>query len=187
MLDITKLRNVLAYDPATGVFTWRNNIGNVKKDAVAGCVNRKGYRYIGIDGVLYRANRLAWAYVNGSLPKGQIDHIDGDRLNNSISNLRDVSAETNQRNRKSGNKNSTSSLLGVSYHKQSGKWRAQISITTTKHLGLFDTEQDAYLAYLNAKQKYMICDQDKESQISYPDGMTDEDDKRFNRQWDVGS
>lgn len=155
MLDITKLRQLLAYDATTGVFTWRENIGNVKKGSVAGCVNRKGYRYIGIDGVLYRANRLAWAYVNGELPKGQVDHIDGNRLNDSISNLRDVSAEENQRNRKSGNKNSTSSLLGVSYHKQTGKWRAQLCITTTKHLGLFDTEQEAHNAYLEAKNHYL--------------------------------
>lgn len=155
MLDITKLRNLLEYDPIAGVFTWRNNIGNVKAGSVAGCINRKGYRYIGVDGSLYRANRLAWAYVHGALPKGQIDHIDGNRLNNSINNLRDVSAETNQRNRKSGNKNSTSSLLGVSYHRQSGKWRAQICITTTKHLGLFDTEQEAHYAYIEAKKHYL--------------------------------
>jgi hypothetical protein len=155
MLDITKLRNLLKYDPVSGVFTWRNNIGNVKAGSVAGCITRKGYRYIGVGGYLYRANRLAWAYVHGSLPKGQIDHIDGNRLNNSINNIRDVSAETNQRNRKSGNKNSTSSLLGVSYHKQTRKWRAQLSITTTKHLGLFDSEQEAHSAYIEAKEHHL--------------------------------
>jgi hypothetical protein len=159
MLDITKLRNLLVYDPVTGVFTWRNNIGNVKAGSVAGCLNRKGYRYIGVGGSLYRANRLAWAYVHGALPQGQVDHIDGNRANDSITNLRDVSAETNQRNRKRGNKNSTSCLLGVSYHRQTKKWRAQLCITTTKHLGLFDTEQEAHYAYLEAKQHYLSTEE----------------------------
>lgn len=153
MIDVNELRQMLSYDPETGVFIWARNIGNVKAGAIAGCVNRKGYRYISAFKKLYRANRLAWIYVYGKEPVGQIDHIDGDRLNNRIANLRDVDGFTNQRNRKRGNKNSTSKLLGVSFHAGTGKWRAQITERKTIHLGLFDTEEQAHAAYLEAKRR----------------------------------
>ena len=153
MIDINELRMRLKYNPDNGEFVWARNIGNVKAGAVAGCVNQKGYRYISVFGRLYRANRLAWIYVHGSEPVGQIDHKDGNRLNNKISNLRDVDGFTNQQNRRLGNKNSTSKLLGVSFHKGTGKWRAQITERKTIHIGLFNTELEAHNAYLQAKKK----------------------------------
>lgn len=152
MITIDYLRAAIDYNQSTGAFVWRVSTSNVKAGTVAGCVNAKGYQYIGIGGKLYRANRLAWFYVHGTWPNGQIDHINGNRLDNRIENLRDVDGYTNQRNRHNGNKGSSSKLCGVSFHKGTGKWRAQLSINkTTKHLGLFDSEVAAHNAYKTAK------------------------------------
>lgn len=151
MLDINYLKEWLSYDPETGVFTWLKYRRNIKKGDVAGCINQKGYLYIGLQGKLYRANRLAWFYVHGVMPTGQIDHIDGDRINNRIANLRDVDGFTNQQNRKNGNKNASSKYLGVSFHKQSKKWIAQIWFRQHKYIGLYDTEEEAHQAYLAEK------------------------------------
>ena len=151
MIDINHLKEWLSYDPATGVFTWRKYRRNIKLGDVAGCINQKGYLYIGFQGKLYRANRLAWFYVHGVMPKGQVDHIDGDKLNNRISNLRDVDGFVNQQNRKGGNKNASSKYLGVSFHKQSKKWLAQIWFRKHKYIGLYDTEEEAHQAYLAEK------------------------------------
>jgi HNH endonuclease/AP2 domain len=154
-MDIDALRKALNFDMATGTFTWLTSGRNHKIGDVAGCVNAKGYRYIGFRGVLYRANRLAWVFLHGEWPKGQIDHINGDRDDNRASNLRDVTGAGNQQNRRQGNKNSKSSLLGVSWHTQNKKWRALITVDRkTLYLGCFETEHAAHLAYLAAKAVY---------------------------------
>jgi hypothetical protein len=150
-MDHASLISALDYSELTGAFTWR------KTGKAAGCVNRKGYKYIGFGGSLYRANRLAWFYVNGAWPSGQVDHIDGNRLNDAYSNLRDVTAEGNQRNRRRGNRGSSSPLLGVSWNAYTKKWRSQISVgKQTVHLGLFKTELEAHEAYLSAKQVHHL-------------------------------
>ena len=157
-MDITKLRSLLNYDPITGVFTWAKARRNIEIGDIAGCVNAKGYRYIGVNNALYRANRLAWFYIHGVWPTQQIDHINGDRLDDRIENLRDVTQTRNQRNRKHGNINSSSKLIGVSWNKSSAKWRAQISVgKKTIHIGLYKTEQEAHAAYLAAKTTHHLC------------------------------
>ena len=154
MISHEYLKAAIQYVASTGEFSWRIDTNKVKAGSIAGCVNAKGYQYIGIAGRLYRSNRLAWFYHYGIWPKGQIDHINGNRLDNRIKYLRDVDGATNQRNRKLGNKGSTSKLLGVSFHHPTGKWRAQISFgRKTRHLGLFQTEQEAHDAYKKERRK----------------------------------
>ncbi len=153
-MDIKTLRLALDFNPNTGIFRWAEKRANIQIGDVAGCVNAKGYMYVGLGGKLYRANRLAWLYVHGTQPTGQVDHINGDRIDNRIDNLRDVTGTINQRNRLRGNRGSSSRLLGVSWHPGTSKWRSQISINRqTRHLGLFDTETAAHAAYLDAKAK----------------------------------
>lgn len=122
--------------------------------SIAGTRTRKGYIRIHFSGKLYAAHRLAWFYVHGDWPRQQIDHINGNRADNRIANLRDVSARVNSQNRKRANANNSNGLLGVS--KRSGGRRgfaAQIRNPdgTMNYLGRFDTAEAAHVAYLTAK------------------------------------
>lgn len=87
------LKEQLDYNPDTGVFTWKvhkNGAGGDRFGQVAGCVEHDGGRVIVLNQKAYRAHRLAWFYVNGKWPEGQILSIDGDRDNTAINNLREV-------------------------------------------------------------------------------------------------
>jgi hypothetical protein len=97
-MNQSRLKELLDYDPDTGVFLWKNRASsNADKGSIAGYLNH-GYRYIGIGNKRYAAHRLAWMYVTGEFPKLQIDHIDGNKDNNSISNIRDCSQSDNAKN-----------------------------------------------------------------------------------------
>ena len=151
------LMNILRYDPQSGDFIWLENRGRSgKKGDRAGTITRDGYVRIRSSGVNMLAHRLAWLFVYGSWPKLCIDHIDGDRSNNRIANLRDVSLGVNQQNRRHAMPNNkTSGLLGVSFQSNRGLWVASIGVNgKRKHLGRFSSPQDAYLAYLTAKRQF---------------------------------
>ncbi|MFZ5565995.1 MAG: HNH endonuclease [Pseudomonadota bacterium] len=147
--QLSKIR----YDPDTGVFTWAVPAGSAGAGRVAGCVNRKGYRQIRLGGGLHSAHRLAWLITYGAWPSGDIDHINGNKDDNRLENLRDVASTINMQNQRGPHKSNNSGLLGVDYHKASHKWRAQIRLDGKKHqLGLFDTAEDAHTAYRCAKR-----------------------------------
>jgi len=113
-----------------------------------------GYISISINRNRYLAHRLAWLYENGDWPKQDIDHINGNRSDNRIENLRDVSHQVNCQNKRSIGKQNTSGFLGVNWRKDRQKWRAVISTRRKqKFLGFFDTAQEAHQAYLIAKRK----------------------------------
>jgi len=118
-------------------------------------IDGKGYRHGSLDKTYIRLHRAVWALTYGEWPEGEVDHIDGDRLNNDITNLRVVSASGNQRNQKR-RKNNTSGLVGVSWYKPYKKWRATISVGKgrSKHLGYFDSIEDAAAAWEKARQEY---------------------------------
>lgn len=153
MVEVEKLREVFSYDAETGILTWRDRVGNVAAGSVAGRITNKGYIQIGVCGKRYMAHRLAWAYVHGYWPNGDIDHIDGDRLNNRIANLRDVSRAVNSQNeRRARSSNKSCGLLGVSA--SLSKWRALIRVDGKKlYIGTFDTPKAAHEAYLSAKRE----------------------------------
>lgn len=153
-LTAERLREMLLYDPRTGTFTWKASRRGAKAGSVAGSHRGRGYYRICIDGVFYRSHRLAWLYTHGEWPKHQIDHIDGNPSNNRISNLRDVTALTNSQNlRKASINNTSSGLLGVSWHVRHKKWSAKIRIPGARlHLGYFDDKHEAHAAYVAAKR-----------------------------------
>lgn len=150
-----RLRQLLRYDPETGLFYWMKRTSNrAKVGAVAGCKCKKhGYILIGIDGVVYPAHRLAWFYMHNVWPEYQIDHANCVRDDNRATNLRECSHAENHMNVKRPAHN-TSGFKGVHYHPQSGKWRARIA-ASKRHisLGLHKTKEDAHAAYCRAAEK----------------------------------
>jgi hypothetical protein len=151
MITQEELKQLLDYDPTTGIFTRKVSKGGQKVGSVAGCLDKaKGHLQICINMIQYQAHRLAWLYMTGNWPKQQIDHINGSRSDNRIENLRDVSNRDNQSNRHT---HRNGRLVGASWNKQNKKWKANIVINRHKHfLGYFPTEQAAHEAYLTAKQ-----------------------------------
>lgn len=154
-LTAARLREVLNYDSETGVFTRRTRTSNATKVGdVAGSYTRKGYLMVGVDHGSYQAHRLAWLYVFGSWPDGELDHADGNRGNNSIGNLRRASRKENCFNQ-GKRKHNTSGFKGVSWHHGLGKWRARIAAHGGRlHLGYYDTAEDAGRAYETAATKF---------------------------------
>lgn len=158
MITQERLKELLHYNPETGVFTWKVSKGpKAKSGSDAGCdLQRKRtyYKQIGIDGVRYYAHRLAWLYVHGKLPKNDIDHEDGDGLHNWINNLRDATNRENCKNRRLSCLN-TSGVIGVNFDKRSGKWHARIgTMSGFKHLGYFTSIDAAIAARKAAEVKY---------------------------------
>ncbi len=99
MKELDRFRELLRYEPETGKFYWLMNRGrNAKSGDEAGSMNNKGYRQIKVDGRAYSAPRLAWLFVCKEWPKKEIDHINHNRDDNWIANLRDVPHRTNTRN-----------------------------------------------------------------------------------------
>lgn len=155
MLSANSLRNLLDYDASNGDFTWRKDAArNVMAGSIAGCEKSGEYRYITIRGVQYLAHRLAWLYVYGVWPERQVDHINGVKSDNRISNLRQATAAQNQHNRKS-QRNNTSGVKGVSFHKFSRKWWAGFNCDGEKiDLGYFDSKEDAAIAVREARERH---------------------------------
>lgn len=152
-LTAERLRDVLDYDSDTGVFRWKIT-GNRALSAGdrAGCIHPRGYVHIKIGHFSYAAHRLAWLYVHGTWPVRHLDHRNGVRSDNRLSNLRPCngSGENNQNTgRYSSNR---SGFPGVGWHKASGRWRARIDVQGRQHhLGTFESFEDAKQAYLAAK------------------------------------
>ena len=155
MITQERLKELLSYDPETGVFTWKVSLNwRIKIGTVAGGINDGGYRRIQIERIKYGAHRLAWLYVYGYIPVKEIDHRDGNTDNNKINNLRVAKHAENGQNRKLG-KNNTSGYLGVYWFKHQKKWCSLIVIDgKTVFLGYFNNKKDASNAYLSAKKKF---------------------------------
>ena len=154
MLTQERLKEILHYNPETGVFTNRINRGHVKAGAIAGGFDWEGYLKIKIDGRQYKSHRLAWLYIYGEMPPEHIDHVNGVCTDNRIANLRLATNAENQRNR-GAPKNSTTGVKGVSWCPRDRRYRARINVYgKRKHLGLFDTVEDGAAAYAEAAKRY---------------------------------
>jgi hypothetical protein len=157
MIGRERLWELLNYDPDTGVFTWRaktSNSSRVRVGSVAGCVNALGYRVIHIGGRLQYAHRLAWLYMTGEWPSGEMDHINCARGDNRILNLRLATRSQNICNTRRHARNA-SGLKGVHWQPRSRRWRAQITVGgRQRHLGYFDNPIDAHEAYVAAAEKH---------------------------------
>ena len=156
MLSVAELRQALEYDPATGTFRWKvqKNAygGKTQVGEIAGHTAKNGYVLIGLNGRVYRAHRLAWYFTHGQWPEQVIDHIDGNRANNALANLREVTIAQNAQNIHRAHRDSACGLLGVEKHTQCNRYGARISAGgRRRYLGLYKTAEEAHAAYLAAK------------------------------------
>ena len=155
MITQEKLKELLHYDPDTGVFTWRVKTSyRVEIGQIAGTL-RHGYIGISIKRKKYFAHRLAWLYVYGNFPDKDVDHINQVKSDNRISNLRLATRRQNCFN-KGKNKNNTSGYKGVYFDKRLSRWTAGIFIDgKRRHLGVFDDPKKASDAYQLAAKEYV--------------------------------
>lgn len=153
-LTADELRAMLAYDKDTGVFTWIARPAKaVHIGDIAGATNEFGYVTIGFKKKVYKAHRLAWLYSYGVWPDGLIDHINGRKDDNRLCNLRVVAADGNSQNIRRPNRRNKSGFLGVIWFQN--KWRASITVNKkTYRIGDYNTPEEAYQAYLEAKRKH---------------------------------
>lgn len=171
MLTHSLLQELIYYDAETGVFTWKhrdeslfasrrsyasfcgkyaNKVAGYNKTAV----NGKDYRNIMILNVNYLSHRVAWFYIYGNWPVNDIDHIDGNGMNNKIINLRDVTAIDNGRNKRLP-ENNNSGVVGVSWHKRDKVWEAKIKVNQKAiYLGRFSSIESAAKVRKSAEIKY---------------------------------
>ncbi len=148
------LHELLDYNCDTGVFTWKKPRRGVKTGVPLGCDNGSGYLRITVAGKSEYAHRLAWVYVHGFWPTEHIDHINGNRSDNRIANLRAATSAENMQNMRQATKRSNSNVLGVSWHKRASKWQVHICVgKKRKYLGLFEDKSLAEQTYLAAKRE----------------------------------
>ena len=153
-LTAERLREDVHYNPETGAFTRARRTSNrINVGDVAGTVGAYGYVRFHAAGKLYPAHRLAWLYCFGAFPAGEIDHINGDKTDNRISNLRLSSRSLNLQNQRKARATNKLGVLGVS--PQKGRFKAQIQYGGKKrHIGMFETKEEAYAAYVSEKRKH---------------------------------
>lgn len=152
MLTVERLREFLRYDPLTGSFTWLKKKGANTVGKVVETISAQGYPVVCIDGTK-TCHRLAWLYMTGEQPKGDIDHINGDKEDNRFANLRDVPRAINCQNRRAAQVGTATGVLGV---KRNGKgFAASIFVDgRAKHLGTFKTVDMAQAEYVKAKREF---------------------------------
>jgi hypothetical protein len=149
MLTFERVNELFSYDPDTGALTRKKNHWKAKKGDMVGS-NNDGYLVVSIDDVVHRCHRVAWLLHTGSLPKNEIDHINGIRSDNRFENLRDATRSENAKNTKI-HKTSTTGIKGVTWDKPSKKWRSMICCDNKLHyLGLFERVEDAMKCYEKA-------------------------------------
>ena len=155
MITFKVVKEALSYNQQTGVFIRIKATGRrCRIGEPTGWLSNNGYMSIGLNSKVYLAHRLAWLYMTGKWPKDEIDHINGNPLDNRWNNLREASSTINKQNqRKARIDNLGTGLLGAYLYKD--KFRSAITVDGKQfHLGVFNTKEEAHRAYIKAKRKY---------------------------------
>lgn len=168
--SVEDVRALFFYDFNTGHLTRRSCLPNSKSknEHLIGksctCSDGKGYLITSIRKKLYRVHRLVWFYVHGVWPINDIDHVNGNRSDNRIENLREATRGANGQNRTVRNRNNTSGHPGVYWDKAKGKWCAEIKIKRKKiSLGVHTSKESAIAARMEGKRKYHTFDSTERS------------------------
>lgn len=153
-LTIDRLKELVSYDPITGLFSRLKDFNNnARVDSKVGHQRCDNYIQIRIDSSFYLAHRLAWFYMNGKWPDKLIDHINGNRSDNRLCNLREATLEQNKHNELLRKTNS-SGAKGVSWDKRRQKWNAKVwSNNKCYNLGCFADIELAELVASSAREK----------------------------------
>lgn len=152
MITQSELHQWFHYNPQTGKFMRLMKTGKLK---ATGTTNTLGYKVIGFKSKLWLAHRLAWLYIYGEYPIWDIDHIDENKGNNAINNLRLATRSQNMQNVKNANRNNAQKIRGVYFHKPTGLYMAAIMVDgKRKHLGYYKSVEQAKEARQNAKKCY---------------------------------
>lgn len=148
-----RVRSLLDYDPETGIFRWRVNRGRGRVGGPAGTMSSEGYVVIHVDRVRIHASRLAFLYMEGTIPSGDVDHINRTRNDDRWANLRPATRSQNNAN-SPAHRNSVTGARGVHFHKGAKRYRAQIAKNRQMtSLGYFDTIEEASAAYMRAAKE----------------------------------
>ncbi|HMW19238.1 MAG TPA: HNH endonuclease signature motif containing protein [Accumulibacter sp.] len=157
-LTVEEARSRLNYDPATGRLTWKKLRNTLRIGEEAKSLDVAGYVQVNISGTMVKGHRLAWLLHYGDWPDGDIDHINGVRNDNRISNLRCVSPKVNCQNQRVGSRPSVTGLIGVHLQdrgRPNKRYRAKIYVDGRQiHLGGYATPEEAHAAYVLAKRKH---------------------------------
>jgi hypothetical protein len=148
------VRQIFNYDPDTGHLYWRERKQGRKFGSI-GTPDSDGYLVIWMNNRKKRfpVHRIIWAFSTGKWPNDQIDHINGVKNDNRLSNLREANTAQNMRNVGKQSHN-TSGFKGVSWHKLRSKWRSDIKVNQKQiFLGLFNSPEEAHSAYCEAARK----------------------------------
>ncbi len=169
MITQERLKELLKYNPDTGIFIWIKSVGTVRSGAEAGCINDNGYLLIQIDGRRYRGHRLCFLYMTGSFPVADVDHLNHVRDDNRWANIREATAQDNAKNRVIASHNK-SGFIGVYFCADRDAWRSQICVNRKKkHLGYFKQKSDAVKARHIAERHYNFHENHgKEKQMIAP-------------------
>lgn len=153
--SLAELKEFFMYEPETGKLFWKKTLKkNQRLEGVdCGYVRKgKGYREVTFNKQIYQVHRIIWLMHTGQEPTGPIDHKNGIRSDNRISNLRAVTQAENTQNRRKAHKNSATGLLGV--YKDGRRFWSTIMVHGKTHsLGRFDTAEEAHVAYVKAKRE----------------------------------
>ena len=145
----------LDYNQETGQFIWKVSTCKANAGSVAGYINSNGYMIVGLLGEKYRLHRLAWLLTHGQWPDGTIDHINCNRTDNRLCNLRNVSQSVNVQNMRSPTAANTSGFLGVYWSARRGGFMAAVKLGNKgKRRGPYKTAERAYVAYVDLKRMH---------------------------------
>ena len=155
MITHDELTTILDYDPTTGNLVWKTPRPKIQVGSIAGHSHNRGYINLEIYGKHYAAHRLVWFFVNKEWPKNQIDHINGNKADNRIENLREATNGQNRANTKTTNKHGLKGVRRLSWMKEQDKcWQAQITHQKKViYLGCYHTKEEAHSAYCDAAKK----------------------------------
>ena len=153
-MNVSRLKEVLVYNPENGDFYWRQRRGRILAGTKAGCIGQRGISLIRVDFVLHKAHRLAWLYMTGQWPQEDIDHRDGNPTNNRWENLREATDSQNLSNMKKPITN-TSGRKGVSRRWDDKAWQVHIRANgKSTYVGSHTDLDEAHKMYADAARKH---------------------------------